>query len=92
MAVSNNLCGSQFFFTLKDNIDFLDGKHTPFGRVVMEEGLETLQKINEALVDQSNRPLRDIRIRHVIVLGAQSVLNELPAAHCRCIVHRRSIP
>ena len=91
MAVSNNLCGSQFFLTLKDNIDFLDGKHTPFGRVVMEEGLETLQKINEALVDQSNRPLRDIRIRHVIVLGAQFVFNELSAAHYDRGVYRRSL-
>ncbi|GAA5971448.1 hypothetical protein JCM11641_008355 [Rhodosporidiobolus odoratus] len=58
--------GSQFFFTLKENLDYLDGKHAPFGRVV--EGAETLQKINEALTDQEGRPLRDIRIRHVIVL------------------------
>ncbi|GEM12060.1 peptidyl-prolyl cis-trans isomerase-like 4 [Rhodotorula toruloides] len=59
-------CGSQFFLTLKDNLDYLDGKHAPFGRVI--EGEETLQKINEALTDQEGRPLRDIRIRHVIVL------------------------
>ncbi|BGP53294.1 hypothetical protein JCM8202v2_000853 [Rhodotorula sphaerocarpa] len=59
-------CGSQFFFTLAENLDYLDGKHAPFGRVV--EGQETLAKINEALTDQEGRPLRDIRIRHVIVL------------------------
>ncbi|BGP29158.1 Peptidyl-prolyl cis-trans isomerase-like 4 [Rhodotorula toruloides] len=59
-------CGSQFFFTLKGDLDYLDGKHAPFGRVI--EGEETLQKINEALTDQEGRPLRDIRIRHVIVL------------------------
>lgn len=60
--------GSQFFFTLKDGLDYLDGKHAPFGRVI--EGEDTLAKINEALCDQEGRPLRDIRIRHVIVLGA----------------------
>ncbi|GAA5860290.1 hypothetical protein JCM3774_000371 [Rhodotorula dairenensis] len=59
-------CGSQFFFTLADNLDYLDGKHAPFGRVI--EGRETLAKINDALTDQEGRPLRDIRIRHVIVL------------------------
>lgn len=59
--------GSQFFFTLAGGLDFLDGKHAPFGKVV--EGEDTLAKINEALCDGEGRPLRDIRIRHVIVLG-----------------------
>ena len=59
-------CASQFFVTLADDIAFLDGKHVPFGRVV--EGLETLDAINEAFADDSGRPLRDIRIRHVVVL------------------------
>ncbi|GAA5881528.1 hypothetical protein JCM1840_007184 [Sporobolomyces johnsonii] len=59
-------CGSQFFFTLKEDLDYLDGKHAPFGRVI--EGEDTLAKINEALTDQQGRPLRDIRIRHVVVL------------------------
>ncbi|CDR99826.1 hypothetical protein, partial [Sporisorium scitamineum] len=58
-----------FFITLKDGIDYLDGKHAPFGIVV--EGQEpggTLDKINEAFTDDQKRPLRDIRIRHVVVL------------------------
>lgn len=59
--------GSQFFFTLAPNLDYLDGKHAPFGTVI--EGEDTLQKINEAFTDQEGRPLRDIRIRHVVVLG-----------------------
>lgn len=59
--------GSQFFFTLADELDYLDGKHAPFGKVV--EGEDTLAKINEALMDGEGKPLRDIRIRHVIVLG-----------------------
>lgn len=59
-------CGSQFFITLADNIDYLDGKHAVFGHVV--EGLDTLDKLNEVFVDQDGRPLKDVRIRHVIIL------------------------
>lgn len=61
-------CGSQFFITLADNIDYLDGKHAVFGHVV--EGLETLDKLNDVFTDQDGRPFKDVRIRHVIILGA----------------------
>ena len=60
-------CGSQFFITLSESIEYLDGKHAVFGHVV--EGLDTLDKINEVFVDQDGRPFKDIRIRHVVVLG-----------------------
>jgi peptidyl-prolyl cis-trans isomerase-like 4 len=80
MAVAGGSCGSQFFLTLAENIDYLDGKHTPFGRVIGEDGLQTLMKINEAMVDDKNKPLRDIRLRHVIVLGAL-VLERAKVAH-----------
>jgi peptidyl-prolyl cis-trans isomerase-like 4 len=59
-------CGSQFFFTLKDGIEYLDGKHAVFGHVV--EGLDVLDRINEAFVDKDGRPLKDIRIHHIEVL------------------------
>ncbi|KAF8967439.1 cyclophilin-like domain-containing protein [Flammula alnicola] len=59
-------CGSQFFITLGDNIDYLDGKHAVFGHVV--EGFDTLDKLNEIFVDQDGRPFKDVRIRHVIIL------------------------
>ncbi|KAJ8507373.1 hypothetical protein ONZ45_g10238 [Pleurotus djamor] len=59
-------CGSQFFITLGDNIDYLDGKHAAFGHVV--EGIDTLDKLNEVYVDQDGRPLKDVRIRHVVIL------------------------
>ena len=60
-------CGSQFFITLSEGIEYLDGKHAVFGRVV--EGLDTLDKINGVFVDRDGRPFKDIRIRHVVVLG-----------------------
>ncbi|KAJ1308693.1 hypothetical protein OPQ81_004384 [Rhizoctonia solani] len=59
-------CGSQFFITLADNIDYLDGKHAVFGHVV--EGLETLDQLNEVYTDQDGRPMKDVRIRHVVIL------------------------
>ncbi len=61
-------CGSQFFITLSDSIDYLDGKHAVFGHVV--EGLETLDKLNDVFTDRDGRPLKDVRIRHVEILGA----------------------
>lgn len=63
---------SQFFITLGDNIEYLDGKHAVFGHVV--EGFETLDKLNEVYTDQEGRPLKDIRIRHVIILGKYNPL------------------
>lgn len=60
------LAGSQFLITLGDNIDSLDGKAIIFGRVV--EGLDTLDKINRSLTSTTGRPLKDIRIKHTIVL------------------------
>ena len=60
-------CGSQFFITLADNVEYLDGKHAVFGHVV--EGLDTLEKLNDIFVDQDGRPLKDVRIRHVEILG-----------------------
>ncbi|EFP88714.1 peptidylprolyl isomerase [Puccinia graminis f. sp. tritici CRL 75-36-700-3] len=62
MAVSEGKCASQFFFTLADGLN----EHVVFGRLV--EGFETLEQINNPLVDEQGRPLRDIRLRHVIVL------------------------
>ncbi|EPT00766.1 hypothetical protein FOMPIDRAFT_1121636 [Fomitopsis schrenkii] len=59
-------CGSQFFVTLADEIEYLDGKHAVFGHVV--EGLDTLDKLNDVFVDQEGRPLKDVRIRHVEIL------------------------
>lgn len=42
----------------------------------MTEGLDTLEKLNEELCDDDNRPFRDIRIAHTIVLD--DPFSELP--------------
>ncbi|MCO5613906.1 hypothetical protein L7F22_068185 [Adiantum nelumboides] len=63
------VAGSQFFVTLSDDIEYLDDKHAPFGRVVEGDEKEgTLDKINAAFVDKDMRPLQDIRIQQVVVL------------------------
>ncbi|CAK7355464.1 unnamed protein product [Dovyalis caffra] len=65
-SAGENLNASQFYFTLRDDLDYLDGKHTVFGEVA--EGLETLARINEAYVDEKNRPFKNIRIKHTYIL------------------------
>ncbi|KAJ8762652.1 hypothetical protein K2173_010673 [Erythroxylum novogranatense] len=54
-----------FYITLRDDLDYLDGKHTVFGEVA--EGHETLTRINEAYVDDKNRPYKNIRLTNPIV-------------------------
>ncbi|KAF9187572.1 Peptidyl-prolyl cis-trans isomerase cyp6 [Haplosporangium sp. Z 767] len=58
--------GSQFFITMADNLDYLDGRYTVFGKVA--EGMDVLEKINGAYTDADFRPFKDIRIKHTIVL------------------------
>lgn len=46
-----NMNGSQFYITLRDNVSFLDKKHTIFGQVV--EGMDVLEKINDVSIQCS---------------------------------------
>lgn len=57
---------SQFYITLRPDIDFLDGKYTLFGELA--EGVEVLDRMNSAYCDKSNRPFRNIRIKHTHIL------------------------
>lgn len=65
-SAGQNLNASQFYMTLRDDLDYLDEKHTIFGEVA--EGLETLSRINEAYVDEKGRPYKNIRIKHTYIL------------------------
>ncbi len=66
VAVEDNFIGSQFFFTLGTDLTSLDGIHCVIGEVA--EGHEVLRLINEAIVDESHRPYKDIRITHTVIL------------------------
>ncbi|KAK7313898.1 hypothetical protein VNO77_39103 [Canavalia gladiata] len=65
-SAGENLNASQFYITLRDDLDYLDGKHTVFGEVA--EGFETLTRINESYVDEKGRPYKNIRIKHTYIL------------------------
>ncbi|KMZ62018.1 Peptidyl-prolyl cis-trans isomerase-like protein [Zostera marina] len=67
-SAGKNCNASQFYFTLRDDLDYLDGKHTVFGIVEEQEGLDTLTKINEVFVDENGRPLKNVRIKHTYIL------------------------
>ncbi|HEY5713844.1 MAG TPA: peptidylprolyl isomerase [Candidatus Gracilibacteria bacterium] len=54
---------SQFFIVQKDST-FLDGRHTIFGEVV--EGMEVVDAIAKARVDEQDRPVREIKINRAI--------------------------
>ncbi|XP_071551656.1 peptidyl-prolyl cis-trans isomerase sig-7 [Panulirus ornatus] len=66
VSCGSNLYGSQFFITLGENLDSLDAEHLVFGQVV--EGMEVINKLNQTLTDEKNRPYQDIRISHTVVL------------------------
>ncbi|KAI9010157.1 hypothetical protein DFJ74DRAFT_711176 [Hyaloraphidium curvatum] len=65
-AAGNPLAGSQFFITLGENLDYLNGKAAVFGQVA--EGFDVLDKLSAAIVDEEERPMVDIRIKHTIAL------------------------
>lgn len=58
--------GSEFYFTLKDNLTYLDGHHVIFAQV--EEGTQVLSKLNEAITDENFIPLQKIMILHTYIL------------------------
>lgn len=60
------LHGSQFFFTLNQHLDYLDGIHTVFGHVV--EGIDVIIKLNETISDSEMRPYQDVLITHTVIL------------------------
>jgi len=56
---------SAFFLTLGAT-EALHKKHTIFGEVT--EGLEVLDKINNAYVSNTGRPYQNIRIKHTMII------------------------
>jgi len=62
----NGMLGSQFFITLGEDLDYLDGEHCVFGEVV--EGWDTIDKLNNTICDGANKPYQDVRITHTVIL------------------------
>jgi len=59
-----NTNGSQYFINVADN-NFLDSKHTVFGRVI--EGMDTVEVINTVAVDGRDRPVEEVVIISITV-------------------------
>lgn len=55
--------GSQFFIITAPATDWLDGKHTPFGKVI--SGMEVVDKIENVKVNENAHPLEDVKIESV---------------------------
>ena len=56
--------GSQFFITF-DKAPHLDGMNTVFGKIIGDDGLVTLAKMEAVGVDKKNRPKEPIRIENI---------------------------
>lgn len=57
--------GSQFFIVTADKTEWLDGKHTAFGRVV--SGFENVQNIENIKTDENDKPTETVMIKTVII-------------------------
>ena len=67
VANSDGMIGSQFFITLAPDLTYLDQqKHCVFANVV--EGQSVLELLNETICDENDRPYRDVRITHTVIL------------------------
>ncbi|KAK6590149.1 cyclophilin-RNA interacting [Cryptosporidium xiaoi] len=58
--------GSEFYITLGNNLSHLDGNHVIFGQV--EEGMDTLNKLENIIVDNDCSPLERVLILHTYIL------------------------
>jgi peptidyl-prolyl cis-trans isomerase-like 3 len=58
--------GSQFFI-LFDKAPHLDGLNTVFGKIIGDEGLATLAKMEAVEVDKKGRPKEPFRIEKVTI-------------------------
>lgn len=71
LAMANsgvNTNGSQFFIVTAEATTWLDGKHTPFGRVVF--GMDIVDKIGTTKTDATDRPSTDIIVKDIIITSS----------------------
>lgn len=60
-----NSASSQFFICF-DDASYLDGEYAAFGKVVY--GMETVDKIGEAVTDENDKPLVDVVIKSARII------------------------
>lgn len=68
LAMANsgaNTNGSQFFIVTKDKTDWLDGKHTAFGKVT--EGLDVVMSIDKVETGENDKPKDSVVINKIII-------------------------
>jgi peptidyl-prolyl cis-trans isomerase B (cyclophilin B) len=68
LAMANsgaNTNGSQFFIVTKDKTDWLDGKHTAFGKVT--SGLDVVMAIEKVEVGENDKPKNMVVINKIII-------------------------
>lgn len=68
--------GSQFFINFKNN-EFLNGKHTVFGRVVV--GMEVVDKVQMVKIGAGDKPVEDIKILSIRRAPKPALLRKDPA-------------
>jgi cyclophilin family peptidyl-prolyl cis-trans isomerase len=69
LAMANsgpNTNGSQFFIVTAEATDWLDGKHTAFGRVI--SGLEAVMSIQESKTGENDKPEEDIVVKSIAII------------------------
>ncbi len=69
LAMANsgpNTNGSQFFIVTIESAEWLDGKHTVFGKVI--DGMDIVDKIENLSTDQNDHPLEDATIQSIKII------------------------
>ncbi len=68
LAMANsgaNTNGSQFFIVTAEQTEWLDGKHTAFGKVT--SGLDVVMNIEKVEVDENDKPKTPVTIQNIII-------------------------